>query len=276
MLMMRPEFSDELHASINEIKRAGERAAALTNQLLVFSRKHVIQPRVIDLNALISDMEKMLKRLITEDIELQSVMEPVLWRVKADPGQIEQLIMNLVINAGDSMPTGGKLIISTANVYPGEADINQRFEAESGHYIMLSVSDTGHGMDEETMTRIFEPFFTTKELGKGTGLGLSTVYGIVKQSGGDISVESRVGIGTTFKIYLPRVEGDSGNIETYVSEKKDSPGGMRRFLSLKTKRMFGRSWLNYWKHKGLTCWNREIVMKRFKSAKIMEIRYIYL
>ena len=193
-----------LRNDLEEIKKAGNRATSLTGQLLAFSRKQVLQPKVLDLNALIGDMEKMLHRLIGEDIELATVLNKNPGRIKADPGQIEQVIMNLVINAKDSMPKGGKLTIETGNVYLDEEYSEQHVAVIPGNYIMLAITDTGTGMDRETLVKIFEPFFTTKEKDKGTGLGLSTVYGIVKQSGGYIFAYSEVSSGTTFKIYLPQ------------------------------------------------------------------------
>ncbi len=196
---------DPLRGNIEEIKKAGDRAASLTRQLLAFSRKQVLQPKVLDLNAVVSEIEKMLQRLIGENIELRTVLAPELGSIRGDPGQIEQVIMNLAVNARDAMENGGKLTIETQNVCLDEA-FSQHLAAIPGSYVMLAVCDTGIGMDEQTQKRIFDPFFTTKELGKGTGLGLSTVYGIVKQSGGNIWIHSEVGQGTIFKIYLPRVE----------------------------------------------------------------------
>jgi signal transduction histidine kinase/CheY-like chemotaxis protein len=191
--------------SIEEIKRAGERAGALTRQLLAFSRKQILQPRVLDLNVVVTDLEKMVRRLIGEDIDLLTITSPALGKVKADPGQIEQVLLNLIVNARDAMPKGGKLTIETRNVEHSE-EYALRHAAVPGTYIMLTVSDTGCGMDAAVKPRIFEPFFTTKGTGKGTGLGLATVYGIVKQSGGNIGVYSEVGLGSTFKVWLPRVD----------------------------------------------------------------------
>lgn len=196
---------DSLRPKIEEIKKAGERAASLTRQLLAFSRKQMLQPKVLDLNTVVSGMAQMLPRVIGEHIDLRLKLDGYLGQIKADPGQIEQVLVNLAVNARDAMPDGGSLIIKTENVHlTGKPD--QRSTIEPGHYVMMSVSDTGAGMNAETQSHIFEPFFTTKEVGKGTGLGLSTVYGIVKQSGGWVWVYSEVGKGTIFRIYLPRVD----------------------------------------------------------------------
>ena len=210
---------DPLLANLEEIKKAGDRATSLTRQLLAFSRRQVLQPKVINLDTVVNDMEKMLRRIIGEHIDLLAVLEPTLGNVNADPGQIEQIILNLVVNARDSMPEGGKVTIETDNVFLDEGYTSSHLGTQAGPHVMLAVSDTGHGMDQKTMARIFEPFFTTKELGKGTGLGLSTVYGIVKQSGGNIWVYSEVGRGTTFKIYLPRV---ADNVEEYSRPMEDA------------------------------------------------------
>jgi PAS domain S-box-containing protein len=191
---------------VEEIKKAGDRAAALTSQLLAFSRRQVRAPRVLDLNSIVSNMDKMLRRVIGEDIVLATHLAQDLGRIKADPGQIEQVILNLAVNARDAMPQGGKLVIETANVDLSEEYAQRHVNVMPGAYVILSVTDTGCGMDAETKAHLFEPFYTTKEPGKGTGLGLATVYGIVKQSGGNVWVYSEVGEGTTFKIYFPRVE----------------------------------------------------------------------
>jgi two-component system, cell cycle sensor histidine kinase and response regulator CckA len=199
---------DPMRADIDEIRRSAQRAADLTRQLLVFSRQEVVAARVIDLNDVIAGMDKMLRRILGEDIDLVSVPAPHLGNVLADPSHVEQVIMNLVVNARDAMPTGGKLTIETANVELDDAYAREHLGSKPGPHVMLAVSDTGIGMDEATQARIFEPFFTTKETGKGTGLGLSTVFGIAQQAGGSVWVYSEPGKGTTFKIYLPRVERD--------------------------------------------------------------------
>lgn len=192
--------------AIQEIQNAGNRAAALTQQLLAFSRKQVLEPKVVDLNTVVPDMQKMLCRLIGEDIELKILLAKDLGMVKADRGQIDQVILNLAVNARDAMPKGGKLTIETLNAELTEADVNRYRYVVPGPYTLLKVTDTGCGMDAEIQSHIFEPFFTTKGQGKGTGLGLATVYGVIKQSGGYIWVESEVGTGTAFKVYLPRVD----------------------------------------------------------------------
>jgi PAS domain S-box-containing protein len=205
MILARLRPEEPIHRDATLVRTTADRAAALTQQLLAFSRKQVLQPQVLDLNAVTTAMEPMLSRLIGEDIELAVVPAAGLDRVKADPGQIEQVIVNLVVNSRDAMPQGGRLTIETANVELDEAYARRHVSVPAGQYVMLAVSDSGSGMDEQTRSRVFEPFFTTKEPGKGTGLGLATVYGIVKQSGGDIRLYSEVGTGTTFRIYLPRV-----------------------------------------------------------------------
>ncbi|HWP42714.1 MAG TPA: response regulator [Blastocatellia bacterium] len=206
LVLSRLGESDPARKEVEQIQRAGERAAALTGQLLAFSRKQVMQPKVLDLNREITEMNRMVRRMIGEDIDLVLDLEPALGQVKADPGQIAQVIMNLAVNSRDAMPGGGKLIIETRNVRLEEEYVSRHLDVAPGDYVMLALSDSGVGMDEETLSHIFEPFFTTKEAGKGTGLGLSTVYGIVKQTGGHIWIYSEPGRGTTVKVYLPRVD----------------------------------------------------------------------
>jgi PAS domain S-box-containing protein len=206
LMIMGLHQEDPFYAYLGEITKAVNRGSSLVNQLLAFSRKQVLQPRVINLNDAVIDMEKMLRRLIGEDIELITFIEQELGLVKADPSQIEQIIMNLAVNARDAMPQGGKLTLETANIELDDTYCQNHVGVNPGPYVMLAVSDNGIGMDAKTLSRIFEPFFSTKETGKGTGLGLATIYGIVTQSGGHIWVYSEPGKGTTFKVYLPRVE----------------------------------------------------------------------
>ena len=211
LLQMQLPVGGPSHRHAEEITKAGRRAGTLIRQLLAFSRKQVIQPVVLDLNAATREFEKMLHHLIGEDIEITFKRSPDLARVKMDPGQVEQILMNLAVNARDAMPRGGRLCIETANVELDETDAHQNVHVTPGSYVMLSVSDTGCGMDKETQLHIFEPFFTTKEAGKGTGLGLSTVYGIAKQNAGYIRAFSALGKGTTFRVYLPRL-GDAAKL----------------------------------------------------------------
>lgn len=236
LTLRRLKPDDPLQRHVIEIKKAGERAASLTRQLLAFSRKQVLQPRVLELNATVADMNKMLRRLIGEDIDLQTVLDPSLGQVKADPGQIEQVLMNLVVNARDAMPEGGKLTIETANVHLDAKHVGGHVVMQPGQYVMLAVSDTGCGMDAEIQEHIFEPFFTTKEQGHGTGLGLSTVYGIVKQSGGNVWVYSEVGRGTTFKVYLPRVNEQVEESKRGTTHR-EAPEGWETILLVEDEQM---------------------------------------
>jgi len=230
LTLMRMNADDRWRRNLEQIKKAGDRAMQLTGQLLAFSRKQILQPKIVELNAIVADMDKMLKRLVGENINLIAALDPTLGHVNADPGQLEQILLNLVVNARDAMPSGGDIIIKTSNVElcANDARVHD-MPVAPGACVMLSFTDTGCGMDAETQRRIFEPFFTTKEEGKGTGLGLSTVYGIVKQSLGSVRVESAPGKGTTFSIYLPRVDdpllktdGDSAT--------EDAPRGTETIL----------------------------------------------
>jgi len=220
-----------LRKKIEEIKKAGEKATSLTRQLLAFRRTQIVQPKILDINEILTDIEKMLGRLIGEDIELLTIPNPALWQIEIDPGQIEQVIISMVVNAREAMPYRGKLTIETAN-----ADLNENYFREygiegvkSGHYVMLAISDTSSGMDRKTQEHIFESFFTTKEVGNGTELSLSTIYSIVKQNNGFIWVYSEPGKGTTFKVYLPMVKGNS-NQEEKEQTPMDDPGGSETVL----------------------------------------------
>jgi CheY-like chemotaxis protein len=215
--LLRQRFAHEPSARqpAELIHQAGEQAAGLTRQLLAFSRKQLLQPRVIDLNTIITNLQRLLQRIIGEHIEIRTAPDAAQACVKADPGQIEQVIVNLGVNARDAMPRGGRLVIRTVNVEFHETD--PATGLPPGEYVALEVTDTGEGMDAETKSRIFEPFFTTKGPGKGTGLGLATVYGIVKQSQGGIAVDSEPGRGTTFRIYLPREHAPADAPETALA-----------------------------------------------------------
>ncbi|HET6199853.1 MAG TPA: ATP-binding protein [Candidatus Acidoferrales bacterium] len=224
LLLDRMDPAEPLRGSSQQIAKAADRAAALTRQLLIFSRKQVLQPQILDLNATVSEMGKLLRRLVREDIEFSFRSGASLGRLKADPGQIEQVIMNLVVNSCDAMPNGGKLAIETYNLTVGNEFASARKSIEPGDYVVLAVTDTGCGMDAATKSHIFEPFFTTKEAGKGTGLGLATVYGVVNQSNGGIWVDSEPGRGTRFEIYLPRVEAP---LAPQFTEKQPANGCKR-------------------------------------------------
>ncbi|MGA9039586.1 MAG: ATP-binding protein [Terriglobales bacterium] len=206
VLLEHTERHSQLYPKIEAIQQAADRATSLTRQLLAFSRKQMLELKVVDVNVIVADMERLLRPMIGESIALNTRLASDLGRTRADAGQLEQVIMNLVVNAKDAMPKSGKITIETANEKLGDSTRPENLYIQSGPYVVLSITDTGCGMDKETQSRIFEPFFTTKEKGKGTGLGLSTVYGIVKQSGGYIFAKSELGQGTTFRIYLPQVE----------------------------------------------------------------------
>ena len=216
---------DPLYGYLENILKAGDRAAALTQQLLTFSRQKIVHPQVVDLNRVVLDLEPMLRRLIGEDLDLEVVTDRRLGAVKADPGQVGQIIMNLVVNARDAMPQGGRLTLKTAPVELKKSRHTRFGLAPPGAYVMLVVADTGVGMDEATQAHVFEPFFTTKEPGKGTGLGLSTVYGIVRQSGGYLDLASEPGAGSTFTIYLPRLEADRFATQGEDPHHRQLPGG---------------------------------------------------
>jgi hypothetical protein len=228
LVLQQLDADSPLREEVGEIQRAGERAAGLTHQLLAFSRKQVLAPVVLDLNTAVADMQKMLQRLIGEDVSLAAVLDPNLWCVRADPGQIEQVIVNLVVNARDAMPRGGKVTIETRNIDLDDSYVRVHAYVRPGEHVCLSVSDTGTGMDVQTRSRIFEPFFTTKGPAKGTGLGLSTVYGIVKQSGGSIEVYTEPGRGTSFKVYLPRVFGSEERAAPQA--RRPAPSGSETVL----------------------------------------------
>jgi signal transduction histidine kinase/ActR/RegA family two-component response regulator len=213
LMAERPNPDEKQKHNVEQIQKAATRAVGMTRQLLAFSRMQVLQPRIVDLNAIITEMSKMLPRLIGEHIEYSFFADPKLFPVQADPGQIEQVLMNLAVNARDAMPQGGKLIVKTCSAVLDAETAARRPAMSAGEYAQISVTDTGCGMDDQTKAHIFEPFFTTKEIGRGTGLGLATVYGIVKQSGGFIWVESSAGKGTTFDIYMPRAKGPVSVVE---------------------------------------------------------------
>ena len=249
LTLYRLPESDPLRANIEEINKAADRAAGLTRQLLAFSRKQILTQKVFDLNSVVANLDKMLRRVIGEDIDFVTKLAPDLDRTKADPGQIEQVILNMAVNARDAMPEGGKLTIETSNVRLDEHYAQQHIDVVPGEYVMLAFSDTGSGMTPEVMKRIFEPFYTTKGIGKGTGLGLATCFGIVKQSGGHITVYSDIGHGTTFKVYLPRVleevereavpqtaVGDAGGHETILFVEDDAA---IRELNARVLRQYG-------------------------------------
>ena len=230
MQVERTQPSDPVHREAEQIKAAADRAAALTRQLLAFSRRTVLQPRRVNLNDIVRNVDKMLRRLIGEDIEVLTVLASDLGTVKVDPGQVDQVLMNLVVNARDAMPNGGKLTIQTENVELDESYVRRHEYVAPGPYVLLAVADSGTGIAPETQTRIFEPFFTTKEPGKGTGLGLPMVYGIVKQSGGSIEVYSELNHGTTVKIYLPRVDAEVEKVPAPVKDSKHLRGSERILL----------------------------------------------
>ncbi len=245
----------ELQTLLNEITEAGNRAATLTAQLLAFSRKQVLEPRVLDINVILTDLDKLLRRLIGEDIALEIRLDGELGHVKADPGQFEQIVMNLAVNARDAMPMGGSLVVETRNVEFDAGYLACHPEAPAGPCVQLVIRDTGCGMESAVLARAFEPFFTTKSVGEGTGMGLATVFGIVRQSEGHITVESQPGLGTTFCIYLPRVDLPVSPWE-HAPAHTACPEATKRSCWSKTKRVsFG--WLGGFLNTPATrCWKR--------------------
>jgi len=229
ILEMKLTGNDGLLGNLEAISQAGERAAVLTKQLLTFSRKQITETKIVDLNAAVREIEKLVRRVIGEDIYLLMRLQPGLGSVRIDPGQLDQVLMNLVVNARDAMPSGGKLVLGTANVELDGTYVRQHLGVAPGHYVVLAVSDTGTGMSVETMSHIFEPFFTTKEKGKGTGLGLSTVYGIVNQAGGCVVPYSEEGQGTTFKIYFPHSD-QPAQTPVAIRPTDKLPGGTETIL----------------------------------------------
>jgi PAS domain S-box-containing protein len=260
-------------AAIEEIRKAGERAAGLTRQLLAFSRKQMLEPKVLDLNEIVHRIHEMLSRLIGEDIEIVMNLDPALGSVRADAGQIEQVIMNLAVNARDAMPKGGRLSIETANVDLDDSYVQTHVHVQPGPYVMLAISDTGLGMDEATRQRIFEPFFTTKEKGRGTGLGLSTAYGIVKQSGGYIWVYTEPGTGTTFKIYLPRVAAPADPLP--VAEPMSvSAGGKETILVVEDERSVRALVRKTLESKGYTVLEAEAGVEAVEIARTLPVNLV--
>src|SRR5580704_9321910 len=269
LLIDRSKPGDAFRRNAEQIQEASQRAASLTRQLLAFSRKQMLAPSVLSVQSVVADMEKILRRLIGEDVELVSVNAPDLWRIKADRSQIEQVILNLAVNARDAMPRGGKLTIETENVEFDDSQARLPVILTPGRYVMLAVTDNGCGMDTETQAHIFEPFFTTKEKGKGTGLGLATVYGIVKQSGGYIWVYSEPGQGTTFKVYLPRVEESLTPQETQANSQ-NIPRGTETILLVEDEqgvRDLAREYLEISGYKVLVAENGPAAVKLVSDHK---------
>jgi CheY-like chemotaxis protein len=240
---------DPLRRGAEQIQRAAESAAGLTRQLLAFSRKQLLAPIILDLNGLVENLRKMLPRLIGEDIHLEITLAAALHPVLADPGQLEQVLLNLAVNARDAMPTGGRLTIETANIQLDEIYQSNHLEMPLGPAVMLTVTDTGQGMDKQIQSQIFEPFFTTKEMGRGTGLGLATVYGIVKQSGGDIHVYSEPGQGATFKIYLPAAK-TTPHLSFPQQTVPEVPGGSETILLVEDEEIVRRLVITVLEEKG--------------------------
>ena len=268
------DLNDPIREDLQEILDAGQKAGSLTKQLLAFSRKQVLQPKVVNINSIVQDMERLLNRLIGEDISLSSNLATDLESIKVDPSQREQVIMNLSVNARDAMPNGGNLYLETANVYLDNTYIRTHDSVVSGPYVMLAISDNGVGMDRETQQHIFEPFFTTKEMGKGTGLGLATVHGIVKQSGGHIWVYSEAGKGTTFKVYFPIEKGEADTPESQGLQA--TPGGVETLLLVEDEKAVRRLTAGLLKDAGYQVLEAasgpealEIFMKHQKSINLL-------
>ncbi|MGZ3558380.1 MAG: ATP-binding protein, partial [Syntrophales bacterium] len=258
--------------NIEDIKAAANRATSLTRQLLAFSRRQVLDMKVLILNTIIRDLEKMLRRVIGEDVELVTSLADDLGTIKTDPGWIEQVIMNLAVNARDAMPSGGKLIIETDNAELDEPYARSHVAINPGRYVKLSVNDTGIGMVPEVREHLFEPFFTTKKKGKGTGLGLSTVYGIVKQSGGDIWAHSEPGLGTTFNIYLPRMDDSLEGMRKKVT-REELPGGGETILVVEDEEDVRRLAVRILERQGYTvleasCGNDALVLSKERKEPI--------
>jgi PAS domain S-box-containing protein len=228
--LLKMDQDDPYREEMTMILESGQRAARLTQQLLAFSRKQIIKQEQLNINNELQEIYKMLRRLLSEDIEIETFYSEDIWPLKVDRSQLEQVIMNLAVNARDAMPQGGKLTIETANIILDDVYTKKHYEIKPGNYVMLAITDNGHGMTEEVLEHIFEPFFTTKEMSKGTGLGLATVYGIIKQNGGEINVYSEPEKGTTFKIYFPRAEGDNSKNDSSPAPQSPSPRGTETIL----------------------------------------------
>ncbi len=265
-MLLKLPAEDPNRARIDLIHKAGLRAAGLTRQLLAFSRKQRLEPTVFQLNTVVADLSKMLQRLIGEDVNLATIAAPDLRPIKADLGQVEQVIMNLAVNARDAMPCGGKLTLETANVELGADYAQAHAEVRPGPYVLLAISDTGMGMTEEVKARIFEPFFTTKEIGKGTGLGLAMVYGIVKQSGGHITVYSEPGHGSIFKIYLPCADEKPSARRRRPDASRSCPAARGRSSSSRTRTWSAPSARRSCRSRAIPSWRRDTAAKRWTSA----------
>jgi len=273
ILMLRSDLHSKAQAQVGEIHQAATRAAGLTRQLLAFSRKEVIAPKVLALHEVVRDLSSMLRRVIGEDIKLVTHHDPVELLVNADPSHIEQILLNLAVNARDAMPQGGSLVMEVRAMELDGGGGSHSLELEPGSYVLLTVSDTGCGMDSATRARIFEPFFTTKAVGEGTGLGLATVYGVVKQSGGAISVDSEPGQGTTFNVYLPRVRATQGTSEQTASGSRQEGSGV--ILLVEDEEMCDASRSSSWKWAATRSFRRRTGKRRCGSARSIAAPSIY-